>query len=41
MKKMRILLKKALTSVTIMVIPHDGLSALNLKVPMVGLLVTV
>jgi|WetSurMetagenome_2_1015567.scaffolds.fasta_scaffold90822_2 murein DD-endopeptidase MepM/ murein hydrolase activator NlpD len=41
MKKMRILLKKAFTSVTIMVIPHDGLSALNLKVPMVGLLVTI
>ena len=41
MTKIRILLKKALTSVTIMVIPHDGLSALNLKVPMVGLLVTI
>jgi murein DD-endopeptidase MepM/ murein hydrolase activator NlpD len=41
MKKIRVLLKKAFTSVTIMVIPHDGLSALNLKVPMVGLFVTV
>jgi murein DD-endopeptidase MepM/ murein hydrolase activator NlpD len=41
MKKLRILLKKAFTSVTIMVIPHDGLSALNLKLPMVGLLVVI
>ena len=41
MKKLRILLKKAFTSVTIMVIPHDGLSSINLKMPMVGLLVTV
>jgi murein DD-endopeptidase MepM/ murein hydrolase activator NlpD len=41
MKKLRILLKKAFTSVTIMVIPHDGLSPLNLKVPMVGLWVTI
>ncbi|HTY64526.1 MAG TPA: M23 family metallopeptidase [Acidobacteriota bacterium] len=41
MKKLRNLLKKAFTSVTIMVIPHDGLSALNLKFPMVGLLVII
>jgi murein DD-endopeptidase MepM/ murein hydrolase activator NlpD len=41
MKKLRILLKKAFTSVTIMVIPHDGLSALNVKVPMIGLLITI
>jgi murein DD-endopeptidase MepM/ murein hydrolase activator NlpD len=41
MNKLHILLKKAFTSVTIMVIPHDGLSALNLKLPMVGLLVTI
>ena len=41
MKKMRVLLKKALTSVTIMVIPHDSLKALNLKIPMVGLIVTI
>jgi murein DD-endopeptidase MepM/ murein hydrolase activator NlpD len=41
MKKMRVLLKKAFTSVTIMVIPHDSLKALNLKIPMVGLLVTI
>ena len=41
MKKMRALLKKAFTSVTIMVIPHDSLKALNLKVPMVALIVTI
>jgi murein DD-endopeptidase MepM/ murein hydrolase activator NlpD len=41
MKKLRILLKKAFTSVTIMVIPHDSVTALNLKLPMAGLLVTV
>jgi len=37
MKKMRNLLRKAFTSVTILVVPHDGLKALNLKVPMAGL----
>lgn len=41
MKKMRVLLKKAFTSVTIMVIPHGSLKALNLKVPMVGLVLTI
>ena len=41
MKRMRVLLKKAWTSVTIMVIPHDSLKALNLKIPMVGLIVTI
>ncbi len=39
MKKMRVLLKKAFTSVTIMVIPHDSLKSLNLKIPMAGLIV--
>jgi murein DD-endopeptidase MepM/ murein hydrolase activator NlpD len=41
MKKFRVLLKKSFTSVTIMVIPHDSLKALNLKIPMVGLLITI
>ena len=41
MKKLHILLKKAFTSVTIMVIPHEGLAPLNLKIPMVGLMVTI
>ncbi len=41
MKKLRILLKKAFTSVTIMVIPHEGLSAINVKMPLAGLLVTI
>lgn len=41
MKKLRILLKRAFTSVTIMVIPHDGLSSLNVKIPLVALLVTI
>jgi murein DD-endopeptidase MepM/ murein hydrolase activator NlpD len=41
MKKMRMVLKKAFTSITIMVIPHDNLTALNLRVPMAGLIVTI
>ena len=41
MKKMRMILKKAFTSVTIMVIPHDSLKALNMKLPLAGLAVTV
>ncbi len=41
MKKIRVLLKQALTPVTIMVIPHQDLRALNLKVPAIGLLVSV
>jgi murein DD-endopeptidase MepM/ murein hydrolase activator NlpD len=39
MRIMRTLFKKMLGSVTIMVIPHDNLKVLNLKVPVVGLLV--
>jgi hypothetical protein len=41
MSNIRIFLKKAFTSVTIMVIPHDNLRALNLKVPAVGLIVSI
>ena len=41
MKKMRSLLKKAFTSVTIMVIPHNSLKALNLRIPIVGLIVAI
>ena len=41
MKKVRAYLKKAFTSVTIMVIPHDSLKALNLKIPMVSLIILV
>jgi murein DD-endopeptidase MepM/ murein hydrolase activator NlpD len=39
MKIIRMWLKKAFTSVTIMVIPHDNLRALNLKVPAAGLII--
>jgi murein DD-endopeptidase MepM/ murein hydrolase activator NlpD len=41
MRNIHLLLKKAFTSVTIMVIPHDGLRELNLKVPMAGLIVSI
>lgn len=41
MRNINILLKKAFTSVTIMVIPHGNPRALNLKVPAVGLLVSI
>ncbi len=41
MKDMRVLLKKAFTSVTIMVIPHDSLTAINLKLPLAGLVVSI
>ncbi len=41
MKKIRVLLRKAFTSVTIMVIPHDSLKSINLKIPMVGLAITI
>jgi murein DD-endopeptidase MepM/ murein hydrolase activator NlpD len=40
MKKIRMLLKRAFTSVTIMVIPHDSRTALNLKLPLAGLVVS-
>jgi len=41
MKKFRVLLRRAFTSVTIMVIPHDSLKAINLKIPLAGLIVTI
>lgn len=41
MRNIRVFLKKAFTSVTIMVIPHDNLQAINLKVPAVGLFVSI
>jgi murein DD-endopeptidase MepM/ murein hydrolase activator NlpD len=40
MKKVRVFLKKAFTSVTIMVIPHDSLKSINLRVPLVALVLT-
>jgi murein DD-endopeptidase MepM/ murein hydrolase activator NlpD len=41
MKKIQAFLKKAFTSITIMVIPHDSIKTINLKVPMVGLIVMI
>ena len=41
MKTIRVLLKQALTPVTIMVIPHQDLRAMNLKVPTIGLLASI
>jgi len=38
MDRIRFLFKKALTPITIMVIPHENLKPLNLKVPFVGIL---
>ena len=38
MDRIRFLFKKALTPITIMVIPHEDLKTLNLKVPFVGIL---
>jgi murein DD-endopeptidase MepM/ murein hydrolase activator NlpD len=40
MKKIRILFKKAFTPITIMVIPHENLRSLNIKIPAVGILFT-
>ena len=40
MDRIRYLLRKALTPVTIMVIPHENLKPLNLKVPFFGILLT-
>ncbi len=37
MKKIRILFNKAFTPITIMVIPHENLRALNIKIPAVGI----
>ena len=38
MDRIRFLFKKALTPITIMVIPHEDLKTLNLKVPFLGIL---
>ena len=40
MDRIRFLFRKALTPITIMVIPHENLKPLNLKVPFVGILLT-
>ena len=40
MDRIRFLFKKALTPITIMVIPHENLKPLNLKVPFVGILLS-
>ena len=40
MERMYFLFKKALTPVTIMVIPHETLKSLNLKVPLLGILLS-
>ncbi len=40
MKTIRVLLKQALTPVTIMLIPHQDFRALSLKVPTIGLLIS-
>jgi len=40
MDRIRYLLRKALTPITIMVIPHENLKPLNLKVPFFGVLLT-
>jgi len=37
MDRIRFLFRKALTPITIMVIPHENLKALNLKVPLIGI----
>jgi murein DD-endopeptidase MepM/ murein hydrolase activator NlpD len=39
MDRVRFLFKKALTPITIMVIPHENLKPLNLKIPLIGILV--
>jgi len=40
MDKIRFLFKKALTPVTIMVIPHENLRSLNIKIPSLGIFLT-
>jgi murein DD-endopeptidase MepM/ murein hydrolase activator NlpD len=40
MDRIRFLFRKALTPITIMVIPHENLKALNLKVPFIGILLS-
>jgi len=41
MRSIRVLIRKAFTSVTIMVIPHGNLQALNLKMPVAALFVSI
>ena len=41
MNKVRSLFKKALTPVTIMVIPHDTLRSLNFKIPAIKIFWTI
>ncbi len=41
MKTIRVLIKQALTPVTVMVIPHQDLKSLSLKVPAIGLFLTI
>ena len=40
MKKIRILFKKAFTPITIMVGPHDNLRSLNIRIPVLGIFLT-
>jgi len=40
MDRIRFLLRKALTPITILVVPHENLKPLNLKVPFAGILLT-
>ena len=41
MSNIRMLFRKAFASVTIMVIPHESFASLNLKVPVIGLFVSI
>jgi len=40
MKKVRTLFKKAFTPITIMVVPHENMRSLNLKIPALGIFLT-
>lgn len=40
MNKIRLLLKRAFTPVTIMIIPHNGLRSLNIKIPVIEIFFT-
>jgi hypothetical protein len=40
MDRMRFLFRKAFTPFTIMVIPHENLKPLNLRVPLAGILLS-
>ena len=41
MHKMRFLLKKAFTPITIMVIPHSSRKPFNLKIPSIGIFISI